>query len=338
MRLSDFDFDLPEGLIAQAPVRPAEAARLLYAPLSGGLVDRRVGDLPDLLRPGDLLVVNDTRVIPARLRGRRGHARVDVTLHAEDAPDRWRAFAKPAKRLRPGDMVIFDGALQATVEARDGPEVALRFDRAGDDLAVALERCGAPPLPPYIKRPDGASEDDKRNYQTMFAAHAGSVAAPTAGLHFTPDLIARCEAAGVKVARITLHVGAGTFLPVTAEDPRDHVMHAERWRLDAAAAAAIADARAAGGRIVAVGSTAFRTLEQSQGREGAGETRLFITPGAPITLVDAMLTNFHLPKSTLFVLVAAFIGLERAQAAYAHAIAAEYRFFSYGDACLLERT
>ncbi|MEM6490724.1 MAG: tRNA preQ1(34) S-adenosylmethionine ribosyltransferase-isomerase QueA [Pseudomonadota bacterium] len=337
MRLSDFDFDLPDALIAQTPARPPESARLLHAPPDGGFGDRTVADLPALLRPDDVLVVNDTRVIPARLRGRRGDVRIEVTLHAEDGPDLWRAFAKPAKRLRPGDVVAFDGALTATVEARDGPEAVLRFDRGGDALAAALDRCGAPPLPPYIKRPDGATAQDQADYQTMFAAQSGSVAAATAGLHFTPALLARCEAAGAAVARITLHVGAGTFLPVTAEDPRDHVMHAERWRVDAAAAGVIAKARAVGGRVIAVGSTALRTLEQSMGREGAGETRLFITPGQPIRMVDAMLTNFHLPKSTLFMLVAAFIGLDRAQAAYAHAIAKGYRFFSYGDATFLER-
>lgn len=337
MKLADFDFDLPVERIAQAPARPREAARLLHVPPMGDFGDHAVADLPRLLRPGDLLVVNDSRVIPAQLDGLKSGAKIGVTLHMEIAPDRWRAFAKPARKLAAGDIIAFGAGFSAEVAARAGGEVELVFDRGGADLAAALERWGAPPLPPYIRRPEGARDSDAHDYQTMFADRPGSVAAPTAGLHFTPALEAACLAAGARLARVTLHVGAGTFLPVKVEAVADHVMHAERWWLPEETAAAIAETRAAGGRVIAVGTTALRTLEASGGAAGAGETDLFITPGYRFAVVDRLMTNFHLPKSTLFMLVCAFAGVDRMKAAYAHAIAAEYRFFSYGDATLLER-
>lgn len=337
MKLSDFDFHLPAARIAQAPARPRESARLLHAPADGAFADFTIADLPKLLRPGDLLVVNDSRVIPAQLDGRKGAVRIGVTLHREMAPDRWRAFAKPARKLVPGDELVFGEGFRAQVATREGGEVQLVFDRGGGDLAAALERWGAPPLPPYIKRPDGALASDAGDYQTMFADRPGSVAAPTAGLHFTPALDAACAAAGARRTEVTLHVGAGTFLPVKTDRVADHVMHAERWWLPDETAAAIAETRTGGGRVLAIGTTALRTLEASGGVAGAGETDLFITPGYRFHVVDRLMTNFHLPQSTLYMLVCAFSGLERMQAAYAHAIAAEYRFFSYGDATLLDR-
>ena len=341
MQLSDFDFDLPRDLIADRPAVPREAARLLHV-TPGALVDRSVADLPDLLRPGDLLVFNDTRVLPARLVGRRGEARVEVTLHKASAPDRWRAFARPAKRLRPDDRIDFAPEFTAEVIAREAGEVELRFDCGGAALLDKLKRHGRMPLPPYIKRSEGTDERDAQDYQTIFAAKDGAVAAPTAGLHFTPDLLAALEARGVRRAAVTLHVGAGTFLPVTAEDPRQHRMHGEAGQIDAASAAAVNATRAAGGRIVAVGTTSLRLLEAAAGPDGqvppfSGEVDLFILPGHRFKVVDLLLTNFHLPRSTLFMLVAAFAGLDRMKAAYAHAVAARYRFFSYGDACLLQR-
>jgi len=307
-----------------------------------------VRDLPDLLRPGDIMVFNDTRVIPARLAGRRGAARVEATLHKQEAPDRWRAFARPAKRLKPGDRIAFgDGAAAPPLDAEvlekgEAGEVVLRFALGGVALTAALERVGAMPLPPYIPRPHGPDARDRRDYQTVYARHDGAIAAPTAGLHFTDDLLARLAARGIERCFVTLHVGAGTFLPVRVEDTRDHVMHAEWGRLDTAAAAAVAAARARGGRVVAVGTTALRLLESASAADGRvapfeGDTSLFITPGYRFKTVDLLLTNFHLPRSTLFMLVAAFAGLERMRAAYEHAKAAGYRFYSYGDACLLER-
>jgi len=342
MKVADFDFDLPRELIAERPIEPRDAARLLH--VGAALADRGVRDLPDLLRPGDLMVFNDTRVIPARLYGRRGAARIEATLHKQEAPDRWRAFARPARRLKPGDRIDFgDGALLAEVaEKGEGGEIVLRFALAGAALMAALERTGVMPLPPYIPRADGPDARDRADYQTVFARHKGAVAAPTAGLHFTDDLLARLDARGVERAFVTLHVGAGTFLPVKVEDTRDHVMHAEWGRIDETTASAIAAARARGGRIVACGTTALRLLESAAREDGsvapfAGDTSLFITPGYRFKAVDLLLTNFHLPRSTLFMLVAAFAGLERMRAAYEHAKRAGYRFYSYGDACLLER-
>jgi S-adenosylmethionine:tRNA ribosyltransferase-isomerase len=339
MRVDDFDFELPRELIAEHPVEPRDTARLLV--VGRGLSDRRMLDLPALLRKGDLLVVNDTRVIPARLTGRRGAARVEVTLHRDLGGGAWRAFAKGARRLKRGDRIDFAEDFAAEVaEKHEEGDLTLRFDREGSALGEALERFGSMPLPPYIKRPAGGEARDRSDYQTIFAAKAGAVAAPTAGLHFTERLLAALEAAGIGRVSVTLHVGAGTFLPVKAEDTREHKMHAERGEIEPEAARRINAARAEGGRIVAVGTTSLRLLESAADEQGgiapfAGETALFITPGYRFRAVDLLLTNFHLPRSTLFMLVAAFAGLERMKAAYAHAAASGYRFFSYGDATLL---
>ncbi len=340
MRVDAFDFQLPPERIAQRPASPRGSARLLH--VGGGLGDRRVGDLPDLLRPGDLLVFNDTRVIPARLFGMRGRARVELTLHKADATGSWWAFARPARRLRVGDRVEFGDGFAATVIAKaDGGQARLSFDHSGTDLITALEAHGRMPLPPYIRR-GRADARDRDDYQTLFAERPGAVAAPTAGLHFTPDLLDRLAARGIGNVRLTLHVGAGTFLPVKAERVRDHVMHAEWGEIGSTAAEAVNAARAAGGRVVGVGTTSLRLLESAvddAGRVGPfrGDTDIFIYPGHRFRAVDLLLTNFHLPRSTLFMLVCAFAGTERMRAAYAHAVAADYRFYSYGDACLLER-
>jgi S-adenosylmethionine:tRNA ribosyltransferase-isomerase len=339
MRVDDFDFELPRQLIADHPVEPRDRARLLL--VGPALEDRAIRDLPALLRPGDLLVVNDTRVIPARLTGTRGAAKVEVTLHRDVGGGAWRAFAKGAKRLKPGDRIAFGEDFAATVGAKhDEGDVTLRFDAEGDDFRTRLARFGRMPLPPYIKRPAGGDTRDLADYQTMFAAKDGAVAAPTAGLHFTAPLLAALDARGIARLTVTLHVGAGTFLPVKVADTADHRMHGETGFIDAAAAERINAARASGGRIVAVGTTSLRLLESAADASGrvapfAGETALFITPGYRFRAVDLLLTNFHLPRSTLFMLVAAFAGLERMKSAYAHAIDAGYRFFSYGDACLL---
>ena len=346
LNLSAFDFDLPRVLIADRPARPRDSALLLRVPAAGAVEDRGVRDLPGLLQPGDLLVLNDTRVIPARLHGKRGEAAIDVTLHKAEGGPRWRAFARPAKRLAAGQRVAFGPDFSALVAAKgEGGEIVLEFDRAGPALIEALERHGEMPLPPYIKRAKGdagARAADRADYQTLYGVRVGAVAAHTAGLHFTPGLFAGLEARGVKHAFVTLHVGAGTFLPVKTEDLSQHVMHAEWGEVSAETAASIATTRAAGGRVVCVGTTSLRVLEAATDADGhlaawSGETRLFIRPGYRIRTADMLLTNFHLPRSTLFMLVSAFAGLERMRAAYAHAIAAQYRFFSYGDACLLER-
>jgi S-adenosylmethionine:tRNA ribosyltransferase-isomerase len=346
MKTSLFDFHLPPGLIAQEPARPRDAARMLVVD-GARLEDRGVRDLPALLKPGDVLVVNDTRVLPSRLVGKRGAAKIEATLHKrlgdrQGGVEEWLAFAKPAKRLKPGDRVAFADDLAAEVASREGGEVRLRFEQTGAAFARALVRHGRMPLPPYIRRPGGATEADAQDYQTMFARRDGAVAAPTAALHFTPALVEAIRARGVGIARVTLHVGAGTFLPVTAEDTKDHRMHAEWGEVTQEAADAIGAARRAGGRVVAAGTTALRLLESAAKEDGAlnafrGETALFITPGYRFKIVDLLLTNFHLPRSTLFMLVSAFAGLETMQRAYAHAVAAKYRFFSYGDACLLKR-
>jgi S-adenosylmethionine:tRNA ribosyltransferase-isomerase len=351
MRVSDFDFHLPDDRIALRPAEPRDAARLLVLPRDGEPEDRAVRDLADLLRAGDVLVVNDTKVIPARLFGVRERegsvVRVEATLHRRLSPHAWAAFMKPGRRLAAGDRVRFGeapdracllGALDATVAAKgEGGEVTLAFDLSGAALDDAIADHGTMPLPPYIAAKRTEDERDRADYQTVFAAKDGSVAAPTAGLHFTPDLLRRLEDKGVGVERVTLHVGAGTFLPVKTEELADHRMHAEYGEVSAAAAA-----RAAGGRIIPVGTTSSRLLESATGEDGvvrpfAGETAIFITPGYRFRAADLMLTNFHLPKSTLFMLVSAFAGLQRMQAAYAHAIEHGYRFYSYGDACLLER-
>jgi S-adenosylmethionine:tRNA ribosyltransferase-isomerase len=347
MRLTDFDFVLPEDRIALRPAAPRDAARMLVVGPEGRLEDRIVHDLPGLLRPGDMLVFNDTRVIPARLTGRRerdgASVAVEATLHKRLGPARWSAFMRPGKRLRPGDRVSFGLPLEAVVASKaEGGEVVLDFDLAGRDLDAAITERGSMPLPPYIaaRRPGDAR--DRSDYQTIYARDDGSVAAPTAGLHFTPGLLAALRDRGVGAAFVTLHVGAGTFLPVKTEDLADHQMHAEYGEVSAETAGALQAARAAGGRIVCVGTTSLRLLESAVDAEGrigafAGETSIFITPGHRFATADALITNFHLPKSTLFVLVSAFSGLAAMRAAYAHAIAGGYRFYSYGDASLLWR-
>jgi S-adenosylmethionine:tRNA ribosyltransferase-isomerase len=337
MRVDLFDFALPDDLIAQRPVSPRDSARLLdVAP--DGMHDRSVHDLPGLLKRGDLLVFNDTKVIPARLLGKRpGGGKVEALLIRDVGAGRWLTFAKPAKRLRPGDKLAFASDLGATVSAKhDDGSLELAFDQSGADFRAALESGGAVPLPPYI-RGGVADARDRADYQTLFARVDGSVAAPTAGLHFTPELMAALADTGVTTANVTLHVGAGTFQPVRVEDTRRHAMHAEWGEVPAATA----DAIAAADRIVCVGTTSLRLLE-SVARDGPvrawmGETDIFITPGFEFRVADLLLTNFHLPRSTLFMLVAAFAGLECMKAAYAHAIARRYRFYSYGDCCLLRR-
>jgi S-adenosylmethionine:tRNA ribosyltransferase-isomerase len=355
MRLSDFDFELPDDRIALRPAEPRDASRLLVVE-PGRLEDRLVRDLPDLLREGDALVLNDTRVIPARLAGvrtRDGSAvRVEATLHQRRGASRWSAFMKPGKRLKVGDRISFGetsdracllGALDARVEAKDvDGEVTLAFDLSGPILDEAIAERGVMPLPPYIAARRAEDDRDRRDYQTIFAKPEGSVAAPTAGLHFTPELFDRLDAMGVSRHFLTLHVGAGTFLPVKAEEVSEHRMHAEWGEVRPETAAALNAAKAAGGRIVCVGTTSLRLLESAAAEDGtvapfAGETSIFITPGYRFRTADLLMTNFHLPKSTLFMLVAAFAGLDRMRTAYAHAVAGGYRFYSYGDACLLER-
>jgi S-adenosylmethionine:tRNA ribosyltransferase-isomerase len=339
MNVDLFDFDLPAGRIAQHPVQPRDRARLLVD--TGQIfADRIVRDLPALLRPGDILVCNDTRVIPTRLRGRRGLAHIEATLHKRVAADSWRAFVRPAKRLRPGDRIEFSPEFTANVSMKqpDG-EVVLAFNVSASELDARIDAQGSMPLPPYIKRQQPEARDHG-DYQTVFAARPGAVAAPTAGLHFTPELLAGLDAAGIHRVAVTLHVGAGTFLPVKTADTRDHVMHGEWGEIGPEAAGAIEAARRAGGRVVAVGTTALRLLETAAATDGrvrafAGETDLFITPGYRFQAVDRLLTNFHLPRSTLYMLVCAFSGVERMQRAYRHAIDHGYRFYSYGDACLL---
>ena len=342
MHLADFDFELPRALIADRPKEPREAARLLVLPAAGGLADRHIADLPALLRPGDLLVFNDTKVIPARLVGRRGLASIEITLAHDLGGGAWRAYARGARRLHPGDRIDFAADFHAGVvdKSADG-EVILQFDREEEAFRAALLRHGAMPLPPYIKRPRGGDKQDESDYQTIFARAEGAVAAPTAGLHFTSALLAAIATRGAAWVTVTLHVGPGTFQPVKEEDPREHRMHAEWGLVGAEAASRINEARAHGGRIIAVGTTSLRLLESAAAESGAiaefsGETRLFILPGYPFRAVDLLLTNFHLPRSTLVMLVAALAGLPRIKAAYAHAVTAGYRFFSYGDACLIE--
>jgi S-adenosylmethionine:tRNA ribosyltransferase-isomerase len=341
MRTDDFDFDLPRNLIAQEPVTPRDSARLLE--VDGGLHDRAVADLPDLLAPGDLMLINDTRVIPARLRGKRSTATVEITLHRRLEDGRWRAFARPAKRIKTGDRIDFGPAFHVDVaEKHAAGEITVAPNLTGDAFGAALRDHGAVPLPPYIKRPEGPEAGDSEHYQTIYARVDGAVAAPTAGLHFTDRLFAALDARGVRRATVTLHVGAGTFLPVTAEMAADHRMHPEWGVVTAAAAQAVNETKAAGKRVICIGTTSLRLIESAAAPDGhvapfEGETNIFILPGYRFRVPDLLLTNFHLPRSTLFMLVSAFCGLDRMQAAYAHAIRQGYRFYSYGDACLLHR-
>lgn len=360
MRLSDFDFDLPEDRIALRPAEPRHAARFLVVRPGQPLADHVVSDLPDFLRPGDALVFNDTRVIPARLAGlREGRTTggadgtpvaVEATLHRRLAPDRWSAFMRPGKRLKVGDRVAFGARedracdldrLDAVIaEKHEGGEVVLAFDLSGPDLDVGIAKHGDMPLPPYIAAKRGEDERDRADYQTVYAREDGSVAAPTAGLHFTPELLERLKAKGVSLHFVTLHVGAGTFLPVKTDDVSEHKMHAEYGQVTQEIADALNAVRAAGGRIVCVGTTSLRLLESATGEDGvvrpfADETAIFITPGYRFRAADVLMTNFHLPKSTLFMLVSAFAGASTMRAAYEHAIETGYRFYSYGDSSLL---
>jgi S-adenosylmethionine:tRNA ribosyltransferase-isomerase len=347
MRVDDFDFDLPEALIALRPAVPRDHARLL---VSGpdGLLDQRVDDLPRLLRAGDVLVFNDTRTIPASLKAHRPPRladapaiEVDVNLHQRTAPNIWKAFGRPGKRLATGEQLIFSGGLTANIAAKgEGGELTLLFDRAGPDLDQAIAVAGVMPLPPYIARKRAVDARDDGDYQTIYARHNGSVATPTAGLHFTEALLAALDQAGIERHFVTLHVGAGTFLPVKAEAISDHVMHAESYHVSGQTADAINQAKAQGRRIIAVGTTSLRTLESVVDEEGnivagSGNTSIFITPGHKFKAIDGLMTNFHLPRSTLLMLVASLIGYDAMRRVYAHAIAEKYRFYSYGDASLL---
>jgi S-adenosylmethionine:tRNA ribosyltransferase-isomerase len=348
MRVSDFDFDLPPERIALRPVSPRDSSKLLVV-RQGGLEDHIFRDLPDLLRAGDVLVFNNTRVIPAALSGNRiGRGgttpKIEALLHMRLDGSRWKAFVKPAKKLDAGDRVRFGaegkvcllGTLDATVESKgEAGEVTLAFDFHGPALDEAIAAVGEVPLPPYIAGKRETDERDRQDYQTIYAEKEGAVAAPTAGLHFTPELMKRLQDAGISQEFVTLHVGAGTFLPVKAEDTNDHKMHAEWGEVTAATCARLKAARAQGGRIVAVGTTSLRLLEASGLEPFSGTTDIFITPGYRFRGTDLLITNFHLPKSTLFMLVSAFSGLEAMRAAYQHAIAGEYRFYSYGDSSLL---
>jgi len=339
MRVDLFDFDLPPERIALRPVEPRDSARLLVV-RPDGLADQVVTDLVTLLEPGDLLLFNDTRVIPAQLEGRRGDAKIGATLHKREGLRAWRAFVRNAKRLREGDSIDFGAGVTATASDRavDG---SFRLDFDGDEpVELLLERAGRIPLPPYIAGKRPADDRDRTDYQTMFAREDGAVAAPTAALHFTPGLMAALEARGIGHATLTLHVGAGTFLPVKADDTDDHVMHAEWGRIDAATADRINQVRAAGGRLISVGTTSLRLIESAAGEDGIvrpweGDTSIFITPGYRFRAIDGLVTNFHLPKSTLFMLVSALMGVETMRGAYTHAIESGYRFYSYGDASLL---
>jgi S-adenosylmethionine:tRNA ribosyltransferase-isomerase len=340
MKVDLFDFELPPERIALRPARPRDAARMLVVRADGPLEDRGVRDLPALLRKGDVLVFNDTRVIPAQLEGRRGEARIGATLHKRVDLRRWQAFVRNAKRLRPGDVAEFGGGVTAIAEERLADGSFVLFFEGEEPVEVLLERAGRMPLPPYIAGKRDTDEQDREDYQTMFAAEDGAVAAPTAALHFTPELIAALDEAGVGRETLTLHVGAGTFLPVKAEDTDDHAMHSEWGRIEAEVADRLNAVRASGGRVIAVGTTSLRLLESATGEDGvirpfAGDTDIFITPGYTFRAVDGLMTNFHLPKSTLMMLVSALIGRERIMEAYAHAIAQKYRFYSYGDSSFL---
>ncbi|SMX50073.1 tRNA preQ1(34) S-adenosylmethionine ribosyltransferase-isomerase QueA [Maliponia aquimaris] len=347
MKLSDFDFDLPDRLIATRPARPRTSARLLVAE-GDGITDAHVYDLPRWLRPGDRLILNDTKVIPARLQGVRRRAsdageteaRIEVTLLEPRADGLWAALLKPLKKVRDGEEIRFSSELSATVEAREEGQGLLRFNLSGEDFDAALNAAGAMPLPPYIAAKRAADAQDRTDYQTVWARASGAVAAPTASLHFDEALLATLAAQGIGFTHVTLHVGAGTFLPVKVEDVTTHRMHGEWGEVTEAAAAKIAATRAAGGRIIPVGTTALRLIETAARASGRiapfrGVTDIFIYPGFRFNVTDALMTNFHLPKSTLMMLVSALMGPERIRQIYAHAVASEYRFFSYGDASLL---
>ena len=348
MRVDEFDFELPEELIALRPVRPRDAARMLViGPEHNALADRGVRDLPKYLREGDVLVFNDTRVIPARLFGTRvrgdATAKIECLLHKRESGDMWRAFVRPAKRLKLGEQVDFVHGLSAKVEERgEGGEILFRFSASGAALDEAIARAGEMPLPPYIARKRATDEADLSDYQTTYARQLGAVAAPTAGLHFTPELLQAIEARGVTTTRVTLHVGAGTFLPVTVDDTEAHKMHSEWGEITPEVAETINSAKTKGGRIVAVGTTSMRLLESAADEQGIihpfqSDTDIFITPGKRIRAVDMLTTNFHLPRSTLFMLVSALRDTDEMKRAYAHAIAERYRFYSYGDTSLIFR-
>jgi len=339
MKVDAFDFHLPTDRIALRPASPRDSARLLKVTPSG-LADHVATDLPHLLRAGDVLVFNDTKVIPAQLEGQRGDARIGATLHKREAPRAWRAFIRNARRLRQGDAVDFGAGVTAIASERSADGSFLLTFAGEEAVELLLERAGRMPLPPYIAGKRPADARDRDDYQTMFAREEGAVAAPTAALHFTPSLMAALAEAGIGHETLTLHVGAGTFLPVKVEDTGDHLMHAEWGRIDAATADRLNAARSAGGRIIAVGTTPLRLLESAIDEAGAirpfeGDTAIFIAPGYRFGAIDGLITNFHLPRSTLFMLVSALMGLETMQAAYVHAIATGYRFYSYGDASLL---
>ena len=340
MRVDSFDFALPPDRIALRPASPRDSARLLVQRPGEAPEDRAVAHLPGLLSPGDMLVFNDTKVIPAQLEGRRGEARIGATLHKREGPREWRAFVRNARRVREGDRIDFGNGVAALAGGR-GEDGSLRLVFEGDEpVELLLERAGRMPLPPYIAGRREADERDAEDYQTMFAAERGAVAAPTAALHFTPRLMEALAAAGIGHETLTLHVGAGTFLPVKAEDTADHRMHSEWGRIDPAVADRLNAARAAGGRLIPVGTTSLRLLESAADEAGSirpfeGDTAIFITPGYAFRATDGLITNFHLPRSTLFMLVSALMGLETMKSAYAHAVAEGYRFYSYGDASLL---
>jgi len=340
MKVDLFDFELPVERIALRPARPRDAARMLIVRESGPFEDRGVRDLPQMLRAGDVLVFNDTRVIPAQLEGRRGDAKIGATLHKRIDLRRWQAFVRNAKRLRPGDVAEFGGGVTAVAEERLADGSFVLFFEGEEPVEVLLERAGRMPLPPYIAGKRDTDEQDRLDYQTMFAAEDGAVAAPTAALHFTPELIAALDAAGIGRETLTLHVGAGTFLPVKADDTADHAMHSEWGRVERDVADRLNAARKAGGRLIAVGTTSLRLLESATGDDGmigefSGDTDIFITPGYQFRAIDGLMTNFHLPKSTLVMLVSALMGRERMLSAYRYAIENEYRFYSYGDSSLL---
>ncbi len=338
MLVDEFDFILPRSSIAVSPAIPRESAKLLC--VSGSFSDKRISDFPSILQKGDLLVFNDTKVIPARVHGKRGEAKVEVTLHKNMDSKTWKAFAKPAKKLKIGDIFLISSDFSAQVTAKDEGEVTLVFNVSGEEFYNLLNQYGMPPLPPYIERRDGVQKSDIADYQTVYAKNRGAVAAPTAGLHFTDEILDKIRAVGADVAFTTLHVGAGTFLPVKVVDTKDHKMHSEYCVLSRDVAEKVNKTKESGGRVIAIGTTSLRVLESAADKVGhinpfEGETDIFITPGYRFKIVDKLLTNFHLPRSTLFMLVCAFAGTQRMKDAYQHAIENNYRFYSYGDACFL---